>query len=95
MKSEAVSLRRKFSDVWALLDERSRHLMAASEACSLGYGGVSTVSRAWGLSRKAIAKRMREISAGDTQGMDAFAEQARVARKSPCATPSCLPHGKN
>ncbi|MDG6026758.1 MAG: ISAzo13 family transposase [Candidatus Brocadia sp.] len=67
MKSEAVSLRRKFSDVWALLDERSRRLMAASEACSLGYGGVSKVSRACGLSRKAIAKGMREISVGDTR----------------------------
>lgn len=67
MKSEAVSLRRKFSGVWALLDERSRRLMAASEARSLGYGGVSKVSSACGLSRKAIAKGMREISAGDTR----------------------------
>ena len=67
MKSETVSLRRKFSDVWALLDERSRRLMAASEARSLGYGGVSKVSLACGLSRKVIAKGMREISAGDTR----------------------------
>jgi hypothetical protein len=35
--------------------------MAASEAQVLGYGGVSLVRRACGLSRKAIAKGLREI----------------------------------
>ncbi len=38
--------------------------MAANEAHSLGYGGVSIVRRACGLSRKAIAKGLREIAAG-------------------------------
>lgn len=66
MKKSAISLRRKFSDVWPLLDERSRRLMAASEARSLGYGGVSRVRRACGLSRKAIAKGIREIADGST-----------------------------
>ena len=40
--------------------------MAASEARSLGYGGVSKVRRVCGLSRKAIAKGMHEISEGNT-----------------------------
>jgi len=40
--------------------------MAASEALSLGYGGVSRVRRASGLSRKAIAKGMGEIADGST-----------------------------
>jgi hypothetical protein len=40
--------------------------MAASEARALGYGGVSLVRRACGLSRKAIAKGIREIEAGAT-----------------------------
>ena len=35
--------------------------MAASEAQALGYGGVSLVRRACGLSRKAISKGVREI----------------------------------
>ena len=64
MRNEEISLRRKFSDVWPLLDERSRRLMAASEALSLGYGGVSRIRRASGLSRKAIALGIREISEG-------------------------------
>ena len=39
--------------------------MAASEAVSLGYGGVSIVSRACGLSRKAIHKGMHELEEGE------------------------------
>jgi len=66
MKNDAISLRRKFSDLWPFLDERSRRLMAANEARSLGYGGISRVRRACGLSRKAIAKGMREIADGST-----------------------------
>lgn len=66
MKNDVISLRRKFSGVWPLLDERSRRLMAASEALSLGYGGVSRIRRACGLSRKAIAKGIREIADGNT-----------------------------
>ena len=65
MESKESSLRRKFSSVWLLLDERSRRLMAASEALALGYGGVSRIRRASGLSRKAIAKGIREIADGN------------------------------
>ena len=39
--------------------------MAASEALALGYGGVSRIRRASGLSRKAIAKGIREIADGN------------------------------
>ena len=58
-------LRRKFRAVWPHLDERTRRLMAANEAVSLGYGGVSRVRHACGLSRKAIAKGIREIQGGN------------------------------
>jgi hypothetical protein len=57
-------LRKKFDDIWSLLDEKSRRLMAASEARFLGYGGISKVRRACGLSRKAIAKGIKEIAEG-------------------------------
>ncbi len=53
-------LKRKFRSVWPHLAERTRRIMAANEAVSLGYG-VSLVRRACGLSRKAIAKGIREI----------------------------------
>ena len=63
--SDMVALAEKFRTVWPLLNERTRRLMAASEALGLGYGGVSLVHRACGLSRKAIAKGMREIRLGE------------------------------
>ena len=59
-----TQLRQKFASVWSLLDERTRRLMAAGEARTLGYGGISQVRRACGLSRKAIAQGMREIEKG-------------------------------
>ena len=62
--TDPSELRQKFRAVWPLLDERTRRIMAANEAVSLGFGGVSVVQRACGLSRKAIAKGIREIQAG-------------------------------
>ena len=58
----AITLQQKFADVWPLLNERSRRLVAATEARAIGYGGVSQVSRACGLSRKAIVKGIEEIA---------------------------------
>ena len=54
----------KLRSAWPLLDERTRRIMAASEAMALGHGGVSLVRRACGLSRKAIGKGIREIEEG-------------------------------
>src|ERR1022692_3248614 len=56
-------LKRKFRPAWPHLDERTRRIMAATEAMSLGFGGVSLVSRACGLSRKAIHKGIRALEA--------------------------------
>src|SRR5260370_10637861 len=63
-----AELTAKFHSVWPLLDERTRRLMAASEARALGYGGVSLVRRACGLSRKAISKGIRDIEEGSALG---------------------------
>jgi hypothetical protein len=57
-------LGKKLAGVWPLLDERTRRLLAANEARALGRCGVSAVSRACGLSRKAISKGIKEIEAG-------------------------------
>jgi hypothetical protein len=57
-------LQEKLARLWPLLDERTRRLMAANEARAWGRGGITQVSRACGLSRKAIAKGIREIDAG-------------------------------
>lgn len=57
------ALRLKFAQVWPHLDERARRLVAASEALQLGYGGISRVSRACGLSRVTITKGVQELTA--------------------------------
>jgi len=59
-----VALQAKFKSIWPLLDERTRRIMAANEALGLGYGGVSIVRRACGLSRKAISTGIRELQEG-------------------------------
>jgi hypothetical protein len=64
MKSETMSNR--FSDYRKILDERSLRLVAAIEAKHLGYGGVTTVSQAAGLSRPVIMKGMKELATGDS-----------------------------
>ena len=57
-------LREKLDSVWSLLDERTRRILAANEAAGLGFGGISLVHRACGLSRRSIAKGIREIQEG-------------------------------
>jgi len=55
------ALQQKVALLWPHLDERARRLFAASEARQLGHGGVSTVSRACGLSRVTITKGVQEL----------------------------------
>jgi len=83
--STLVELKEKFDSVWPLLDERTRRIMAASEARALGYGGVSLVSRVCGLSRKAIAKGICEIQEGSTPG-EGRIRQPGAGRKPVTAT---------
>src|SRR5664279_3277179 len=64
MKSHS-ELQKKFTAVWPLLDERTRRLLAANEAVSLGYGGITAVHLACGLSRQSIANGVREIEEGE------------------------------
>ncbi len=52
-------LRAKFHAAWPLLDERTRRIMAASEAMALGYGGTSLVRRAGGLSRQCVSTGLK------------------------------------
>jgi Rhodopirellula transposase DDE domain len=59
-----TELTAKFRAIWPHLDERTRRLTAATEAKAVGYGGVTLVHRACGLSRKAIRKGIQEMEAG-------------------------------
>jgi transposase len=67
MKEEAA-IKRRFEQVCGKLNERSRRLVAASEALALGWGGISAVSRATGLSRKAISHGIKELREEEGRG---------------------------
>ena len=50
----------------ANLNEKQRRLYVASEALRLGYGGITKVSSASGISRVAITKGIQELKDGST-----------------------------
>jgi hypothetical protein len=64
MATEAA-IRRKFRALACCLNEHTRRVWAATEASALGYGGISLVARATGISRRAILVGLREVEAGD------------------------------
>jgi Rhodopirellula transposase DDE domain len=54
-------IRRKFGALGPVMDERMRRQWAAAEAAELGWGGVSAVALATGLSRTTITAGLREL----------------------------------
>lgn len=61
MKEHARLIRKKYKILAPHLNERSRRLFAAVEAQSIGYGGISVVSRVTKISRRAIHVGLKEI----------------------------------
>jgi transposase len=59
-------IRRKFKALSPLMDERSRRMWAASEARELGWGAVTCVAQATGLSRTTITAGLRELGKAST-----------------------------
>jgi transposase len=66
--SMEAAVRRRFAGVRTVLNERQRRLWAAAEANAVGYGGVSMVARATGVSRRAIHAGLRELAAAGRGG---------------------------
>lgn len=64
MTTEAA-IRVKFRALASRLDEHTRRVWAATDASVIGYGGISLVARATGISRRAILVGLREIEEGD------------------------------
>ncbi len=56
-----AGIKERFTVLHALLDERSRRLLAAAESQVIGRGGISAVSRATGVSRQVIRRGMAEL----------------------------------
>ena len=59
---EQEAIKGRYARVAGVLDERSRRAVAASEALALGWGGITAVSRATGLSRTAIRLGIAELT---------------------------------
>ena len=51
----------QYNRVQKFLDERSRRIWAASEAASIGYGGISAVSTATGLCPRSLRRGLEEL----------------------------------
>jgi hypothetical protein len=58
---DAEGLARKFEVLARILDERTRRLVAAAEAEAIGFGGVTAVAQASGLSRGTVIRGMAEM----------------------------------
>lgn len=68
MKNQALedSIGIKYEQISPYLDETSIRMWASVEALSLGYGGITTVSRATGLSRTTIHAGILELKQTET-----------------------------
>ena len=69
------TIRAKYEALAPVLTERSRRLWAATEAKSLGHGGIAVVIRATGISRSTISRGLQELASG------AAVEPQRVRRR--------------
>lgn len=58
------TIRKKYENIKPVLNEQQRRLWAASEALSLGYGGVSILQKATNLSRPTIHNGIKELKKG-------------------------------
>ena len=64
------TLRTKYEALAPILTERFRRLWAATEAKSLGYGGIAAVERATGISRSTITRGIQELESGERLSPD-------------------------
>jgi len=55
-------IRKKYIRIASHLDEKSKRLWCANEAVNLGWGGVTIVSKAAGISRTTITAGIRELT---------------------------------
>jgi hypothetical protein len=58
---ETHEIKKRFEALEPFFDEKMRRTWAAAEAAALGYGGVTLVATATGISRRAITEGKREI----------------------------------
>ena len=90
---EIEQVRVRYARVAGMLDERGRRAVAATEALALGWGGISAVARATGLSRATIGLGIKELrgavpSAGAGRVRRPGGGRSRIAAKDPAVLPA-------
>jgi transposase len=75
-----AGIREKYQALSPVLHEKARRCWAACEALALGYGGISLVAAATGLSRPTIGRGISEIRAGDLGRDDPRPADTRIRR---------------
>ena len=78
---DASALGKRFELLEPVLDERLRRLVASAEAEALGRGGMALVSKATGVSRRAIRAGREELLALKASGQAVTAGAGRGIRK--------------
>lgn len=73
-------IQQRFRSLSVFLDERMRRLVAAAESDAIGYGGVSAVARATGVSRRAITEGLKELRE-QKASRESRPAQSRIRRK--------------
>jgi transposase len=61
---DTQTVRERYQRISSHLDEKSRRLWCANESVAIGFGGVSLVSQATGVSRTTIIEGKKEITGG-------------------------------
>ena len=74
-----AAIRNKYCMLSSVLDEKTRRLWAASEASSVGWGGVSIVSEATGLAHTTIRRGVRDLE-GVALSTESILEASRIRR---------------
>ena len=85
------TIRAKYEALAPVLTERSRRLWAATEAKSLGHGGIAVVIRATGISRSTISRGLQELASGDAVEPQRVRQRGGGRQRTTDKDPTLLP----
>jgi hypothetical protein len=75
-----AAVRQKYEALESIMDERMRRRWSATEAASIGWGGITAVAQATGLSRPTIQAGLAELKAAPNSLGNPTPSQGRIRR---------------
>ena len=88
LSKRAKDIRRKLAELFPLLNERQRRLVAAAEARDYGRGGVTIVSEVTGMCRQTIYRGLQEL--GNMDDVSKIRDSGGGRKKASDALPELL-----